>query len=166
MLAMLAPACVLFTLNNRNAATSGNGTPAHIIHGCNRILNTELLVLFHHVSIQVQVLNVQIVETLQAIGVWTAQLAHLPSIDLRGDHLVEALCAIVVFATGQELKFVSEEFARANGTLLLLTIELPSESLICCLETLLELTGILELNSDVTRALHELGGVFFDQSRD
>ena len=149
VLAMLAPACVLFTLNNRSAAASGNGTPAHIIHCCNRILNAKLLVLFHHVSIQVQVLNVQIVETLLAISIWAAQLAHLPSVDFGSDHVVEALCGIVVFATGQELEFVAEKFAEANATLLFLTIELPSESLVRCFETLLKLSSILEFNSDI-----------------
>lgn len=167
MLAMLAPACVLFTLNNSGAATCGNGTPAHIIHGCNRILNTELLVLFHHVSIQVQVLNVQVVETLLAISVWAAQLAHFPSVDLRGNHVVKALCGIVVFATGQELEFVAEKFAEANATLLFLTIELPSESLIRRFETLFKLPSILKLNSDISICvLSELRRVLFDQRRD
>ena len=166
VLAMLAPTRVLLPFDDGYAPAGGNRTKAHVIHGCNRILDAELLVLLHHVPVQAQILDVQIVQVLEAIGVWAAQLTHLSCIDLRRDHFVEALSAIVVLAAGQELKFVAEEFAGADATLLLLTVELPPEGLISHLETLLELPRILEFNRNVaTLTLHELGRVLLDQGR-
>ena len=136
MLAMLAPSSVLFALDDRRATACRNRAPAHVVHRSYRILNAELLVLFHHFAIQVQVLDVQVVEILKAVGVRALQLANLAFIDLRSDHFIDALSAIVVFAACQELEFVAEELACADATLLLFTIELSSESLIGNLETL------------------------------
>ena len=72
MLAVLAFSNILIWLDISYAATCRNGAPAHVVHSCYGVLNAKLLVLFHHLSIQVQVFDVKVVETFLAIGVWTA----------------------------------------------------------------------------------------------
>lgn len=58
MLAVLAFAGVLFFLDISDAATGRNRAPTHVVHGCYGVLNAILLVLFHHFSIQIQVLDI------------------------------------------------------------------------------------------------------------
>lgn len=102
VLTVLAPTSVLFAFNHSGATTSRNRTPAHVVHRSNRVLHTELLVLLHHTSIQVQVLDVQVVETPLTVDICALQLANLAIVDLGDDQICQALGAVIVLAARQE----------------------------------------------------------------
>ena len=102
MLTMLTSPSVLVPFDYSRAATSRNRAPAHVVHGCDSILYAKTLVLIHHLLIQIQVLDVQVVEALEAIGIWTAQLTNLSFIYLCANHVYETLSTIEVLTTRQE----------------------------------------------------------------
>jgi len=108
VLAMLASSCILFALDYRSAAASGNRAPAHVIHCSDGVLNAELFILFHHFTIQVQVLDIEVIQALKALWIGAFQLADLPLVDFRNDHVGEALGAVIVLTACQERELISK----------------------------------------------------------
>lgn len=67
---MLATACVSFLVNVCKTVAAGQGTPAHVTHSRDCILQTEFFIFVSHFFAQTKIVDVYIVEKLFAILVW------------------------------------------------------------------------------------------------